>query len=101
AKLDDFNGSITDFDLAIELDAKFSDAYFNRGLSYFKLKNYKASAADFTKVISFNGKDFEAYFARGNANFSAGKNSAACKDWSKSAELGYFDAYEVIKMKCN
>jgi len=101
AGLDDYNGSITDFDRALELAPEYSDAFFNRGLSHFKLRDYKASIDDFTTVISLNGKDFEAYFARGNANFSAGKNTDACKDWSKSAELGYFDAYDVIKMKCN
>jgi tetratricopeptide (TPR) repeat protein len=101
ARLYDYQGSIMDFDKALEVDSTYSDAYFNRGLAHFNLKDYEASINDFTQVIGLNAKDFEAYYARGKAHDAAGKTSNACKDWSKSAELGFFDAYDVIKMKCN
>jgi len=101
ARMFDYRGSIMDFDRAVEIDSLYSDAYFNRGLAYFNLRDYEASISDFTQVIAFNGKDFEAYYARGKSHFSAGKKANACKDWSKSAELGFFDAYDVIRMKCN
>ena len=101
ARLYDYQGSIMDFDKALEVDSTYSDAYFNRGLAHFNLKDYEASINDFTQVIGLNAKDFEAYYARGKAHDAAGKKSNACKDWSKSAELGFFDAYDVIRMKCN
>ncbi len=101
ANMQDYRGSIDDFNRSLELNPKFMDAYFNRGISRYNLRQYKASADDFTKVIEDNPKDFEAYFARGNARYGNDEKEAACKDYSKSAELGFFEAYDVIKMKCN
>lgn len=101
ASMKDYRGSIDDFNRSIELNPDFMDAYFNRGLSKHKLRQFKASADDFTRVIEDNPKDFEAYFARANSRYGNDEKEAACKDYSKSAELGFFEAYDVIKMKCN
>ena len=101
ASMKDYRGSIDDFNRSIELSPDFMDAYFNRGLSRHNLRQYKASADDFTRIIEDNPKDFEAYFARANSRYGNGEKEAACKDYSKSAELGFFEAYDVIKMKCN
>ena len=101
ALMEDYRGSIDDFNQAIALDSTFSDALYNRGLSYLQLGDNQDAVSDFSQVISWNPKDYEAYFQRGRALIALDKKAEGCKDLSKSAELGNFDAYETIKEKCN
>lgn len=101
ALMEDYRGSIDDFGQAIELDSTFSDAFYNRGLSYERIREYQQAYSDFTQVIFFNPKDYEAFFQRGMVMHAMGEKEKGCRDFSKSAELGNFDAYETIKKKCN
>ena len=100
ARLEDFLGSVEDFTKAIELDNNYSDAYFNRALSYLHLKEFKSAIGDFTKVIALNPKDYQAFSQRGTAKFQSGDKKGACSDWSKAGELGYFKIYDTIKKNC-
>jgi hypothetical protein len=42
-----------------------------------------------------------AYFNRGTSNYYLGNKKQACIDWSKAGELGFTDAYDLIKKFCN
>jgi rhomboid protease GluP len=59
--LGEFDQAIVQCTKAIELDADFAEAYYNRGKAY-KLKGqYDEAISDFTKVIEVNPKDATAY----------------------------------------
>lgn len=54
----------------------------------------------FNKVLDLDSKNSLAYLNRGYAKYNFGGQLGACSDWSKAGELGYNEAYELIKMYC-
>src|SRR5690606_37223661 len=47
----DAQGSIADFDKALQLNASLTDAFSGRGRARFALKNYEGALADLEKVL--------------------------------------------------
>ena len=78
-----------------------SDSYQNRGSSKCNLEDYQGAIADYTKAISINPNFSLAYFNRGISKLNLNQKGNACLDWIKAEELGYSDAYEMIKQHCN
>jgi tetratricopeptide (TPR) repeat protein len=58
----DFDGALTDFSKAIELDTNYQTAYYNRGMTYFVTQRYGESILDFKKAIYLNPLDKAAYY---------------------------------------
>jgi hypothetical protein len=56
---------------------------------------------DCGNAIKINSKYAEAYYVRGLIKNALGDNNGGCFDLSKSGELGYAAAYNVIKDYCN
>ena len=52
-------------------------------------------------MIELNPKNKEAYSNRGIAKLNLKDKNGACLDWSKAGELGYEEAYDMIKKNCN
>jgi tetratricopeptide (TPR) repeat protein len=98
--LGDYKGAIVDYTKAIELDPKEKYAYYSRGIAKHKLQDYKGAIVDYTKAIELEPKYGEAYYNRGNAKGNLQDINGACIDWSKAGELGYSDAYNLIKEYC-
>ena len=46
----DYRAAIVDYDRAIQLDPKFADAYFNRGLTHIFLGNNRQGIQDLSKA---------------------------------------------------
>ena len=61
----DLSTAIINFTKAIELDPKYANAYFNRGIAYSSLKKYPEALADYTKAIELDPKYVKAYYNRG------------------------------------
>ncbi|WP_338354481.1 tetratricopeptide repeat protein, partial [Fructobacillus tropaeoli] len=51
----------------IKLNPENSDAYFNRGNAYVRLKNYEQAITDYSEVIRLNPDNEKAYYNRGTA----------------------------------
>ena len=98
--LKDYNGAISDFTKAIELNPDDADAYYNRGLAKSNLEDYYGAISDYNKAIELNPNDALSYNNRGVAKALLGNLSEACQDARKAKQLGY-DASELIKMVCN
>jgi tetratricopeptide (TPR) repeat protein len=77
------------------------EIYYNRGLSKANLLDYRGAIADYTLAIKLNPKLTEAYLNRGIVKNILKDKNGACLDWSKAGELGYKEAYEIIKKYCN
>jgi len=99
--LEDFRGAILDYDKAIELDPYAPHLYSDRGLAKYYLKDFRGAILDYDKAIELFQINKEYYYRRGDANYQLGYLNAACLDWSKAGELGYGDAYDLIKKHCN
>jgi len=50
----------TDFNSAISIDPGFTEAYFRRGLCFYKSYQYKKAITDFEKVLAKDDNNFEA-----------------------------------------
>jgi tetratricopeptide (TPR) repeat protein len=46
----DYAGAVSDYTLAIQLDAKYTRAYLNRGKSHLQLGNKESGCADLEKA---------------------------------------------------
>jgi tetratricopeptide (TPR) repeat protein len=79
----EFKKAVVYFNKAIELNPKYADAYFQRGVLDEKTEEM---IADFTKAINFNTTYLaEAYCKRG---ICKGKGEGGCEDIEKAISLG-------------
>lgn len=76
----DFAGSIKDYNKAIKLDSKYTDAYYNRGTSRMYMKDYKGALADFDKAIELRPDFLNAYKNRGVVKLKLNDMKGAIKD---------------------
>jgi tetratricopeptide (TPR) repeat protein len=98
--LEDYKGAISDFNKAISLNQNFAKAYYDRGFSKLNLQDYRGAIVDCNNALIINPIYAEAYFVRGAAYVLIGQINTGCIDLSKAGELGYIEAYEVIKQYC-
>jgi tetratricopeptide (TPR) repeat protein len=52
--MDDYEQAIVDLDKAIEIQANFGKAYYNRGLSYYAMGDYDQAIADLSKAVELS-----------------------------------------------
>lgn len=100
-KLDDYTGAILDYNKAININPYLGSAYFNRGNTKFKLDDYMGAIQDYNKAINIDPNDAQVYYNRAISKIRMNDKIGACLDLSKAGELGYGDAYDVIKKYCN
>ena len=63
--LKDYNGAISDYNKAIEINPNLADAYLNRGVSKDELKDFNGAISDYNKAIEINPNLAVAYYNRG------------------------------------
>ncbi len=89
---------------SIELDSSYTDAYFHRGITYFKLDKFDSSLADFEKAYSLNPDLSVLWMYKGFAHRNKGDINQALSAFSNYISLHPQDttAYSYIlrgKMK--
>ena len=93
--LNDYKGSITEYNKAIELDPNNSSTYEGRGVAKLLLEDYTGALKDCDKSLMLNDTNLDAYGCRGTAKIALGKIESGCRDLRKS------NAYEAINKYCN
>lgn len=78
-----FESSIEYFDKAIEADANFQFAYFNRGMAYKEIKNFKKAIEDFSLVIKKDSQYVDAYVHRSDCYLKVGLYVEAIEDLNR------------------
>ena len=101
AKLKDYNGAISSYNKAIELNPNYTKAYYNRGWSKDKLKDHYGAISDYIKAIELDPNYTDAYSNRGISKEDLGDLNGACADWKKAAELGNTKAAGWVANQCN
>ena len=79
--------AVDDFSKAIEIAPKYSEAYSNRGKSFFAKKNYLKALEDYTKAIDFDPKNAGAYRNRADLYDKIGDKALAKTDRDKADEV--------------
>lgn len=96
AKADEhFKKTLEDCDKALALDAKFSDAYFVRGVAAQYQGDWNAGIEAFSKCVELNPNNAEAFHRRGEIYDHTGDYMNASVDRKKAAELGYREAEDA------
>jgi tetratricopeptide (TPR) repeat protein len=62
--LSEYAAALSDFSKAIELEANFDDAWFNRSLVEIELKNYKAALSDPDTILALKPDHTKAHQKR-------------------------------------
>ena len=99
----DYQGAITDYDKAIEIDSQFEDIYYWRASAKTELGDHQGAIADWTKVIEIypqSGLDGLSYRNRGVDKAWIEDHEGACVDWKEAASLGDEDAAGWVKEFC-
>lgn len=92
--------ALKDYNKIIELSPNEDFAYLQKGRIKMDFKDFKGAILEFTKCIEVNPKNSEAYYFRGLCKGKYYDKFGACKDFSMAGELGFTDAYDVIKELC-
>jgi tetratricopeptide (TPR) repeat protein len=102
----DYRGSLTNFDRAIQLNPNSADAYTNRGiLKADRLQDLQGALADFNRAIQLNPNQFNAYAGRGILKadrFQDLQGGLADLDRAIRLDPTHFNAYAnrgIIKVK--
>ena len=74
-KLGQNEAAIKDYDEALKLNPKLTDAHFNRGNVHFAEKQYERAVKDYDEVIKNDPKAARAYIQRGLAHNASGSFS--------------------------
>lgn len=78
---------IADYNKAIELDSRYSLAYFNRAYAYGEMGEYDKAIADYSKAIELDPGDAQAYYNRAHDYQSKREVLNAVNDLEKCIEL--------------
>jgi tetratricopeptide (TPR) repeat protein len=96
-----YKEAIVDFTTAIEINPEYADAYYYRGLAKANQQHYNEAIADYTTAIEINPEFALAYCNRGVAKIALGQKDSGCLDLSKTLELGFAKANEIIEEYCH
>jgi tetratricopeptide (TPR) repeat protein len=95
-----FENAIDDYSRAIALNPVNVKYYFLRAELKAGAGKFLSAAADYTKLISIEPKNGNAYYNRGICYANIALKNNACDDFNQAGELGFFEAYEIIKKYC-
>ena len=70
------------------MNSNDSDAYFNRGIAYYRQGKYELALIDFTKVIEISPQDAGAYSNRAYCYCKLGRTELAKADEEKAINFG-------------
>ena len=100
AKIGMIEQAIDDYSIAIILNPSNIEYYFLRGELKVRAAEYLSAAADYTKILSLQPDNGNAYYNRGICYANINLKDNACDDLNRAGELGFFEAYEVIRIFC-
>jgi tetratricopeptide (TPR) repeat protein len=87
-RLNDYQGALTDYNQAITLNPKYSEAYISRAfLKSYKLNDYQGALTDYNQGISLNPKNADNYYNRGVTKESLNDFQGALADYNESLAI--------------
>ena len=98
SQMQDFEGELSDYRLAIKNCEPNANLYNNLGRALYDLERFKESAEAYGEGIKHFPKDYRLYYGRGLARQRTGDKRGACEDWMKSSELGCVQANILLPL---
>jgi tetratricopeptide (TPR) repeat protein len=75
----------------MEIDPKDAVIYYNRGITYGKIKDYSKALADYNQAIQIDPNYTHAYNNRGNVYYNLKDYSKTLADYSKSMQINPYN----------
>jgi tetratricopeptide (TPR) repeat protein len=97
-EVNNYERAIEDLSRAIKLAPAYMKAFKYRGDIYEKTGKYKMAIRDVNEVISLDPANAAAYFNRGEIYLKLGNYLQAENDMKTSAQMGYEEAKEYLKL---
>jgi len=82
----DVDHAIADFSQAIQLNPKYTFAWFNRGKTYADKKDLDHAVADYSEAIKLDPNNIDAYYLRGKAYLAKKDYDGAIADYNHLIE---------------
>ena len=79
--------AVADYDRAVEINPRYSEAYNNRGAVRFTEGKLEEAIADFDRAIESNPRNAEAFMNRGLARLLQGRTEEAERDFKQCLKL--------------
>lgn len=98
--LGDFSGAIEDYENSLLIDSMNISTLFILAEAKIKLNDIAGALNNYSTIIKLDSTSAKAYYLRGTNEVALEMNDKACWDFKKAGDLGYFDAYEMIKKYC-
>jgi tetratricopeptide (TPR) repeat protein len=98
--LNSYQAADKDYSDAIILKPEEEHFYAARGQNYFLMGDYDNAINDYSLAIQKNDAEGKYYYKRGITLYIISSKEMACRDIIKSAELGYVEAFEILKFYC-
>jgi tetratricopeptide (TPR) repeat protein len=98
---EDYVSSINELNQSIANNPMSDSAYYLRASGKYMLSDFSGAIIDYDKSLDINPENAEAFYFRGISKGLTKNKNGACLDLSKAGELGYEEAYNIIKKYCN
>jgi tetratricopeptide (TPR) repeat protein len=99
--LGDYQGSLIDCDSAELINKNILELYLTRALIYEELTDVPNAIIAYESAIEFTDVPIKTYYSLALLKLDLGKQDEACELLRKAGELGFMDAFELIKESCN
>lgn len=99
--MNDFKGAIEDYNYSLQIDSLNINTLYMLAEANNKIGNINSSINQYNSILNIDTTEAKAFYLRGVIEVTTEEYDKACKDFKKAGELGYFDAYEMIKKYCD
>ncbi|MDD5607613.1 MAG: tetratricopeptide repeat protein [Ignavibacterium sp.] len=99
--LNDITGAIEDYKKSLEIDSLNANTMFILAEAQSKIGDYSGAIVSYNSILKIDSTSAKGFYLRGLSLLSLNDEKNACTDFNKAGELGYFDAYEMIKKYCD
>jgi tetratricopeptide (TPR) repeat protein len=99
--LGNFAGAIEDYENSLLIDSLNINTHFDLAEAKIRVNNSVGALNNYNSILKIDSTSGKAYYLRGKVEVLLEEFSNACLDFKQAGELGYFDAYEMIKKYCD
>jgi tetratricopeptide (TPR) repeat protein len=99
--LGNFAEAIEDYESSLLIDSTNINTLFILAEAKIKVNDIYGIFNNYNSIIKLDSTSAKAYYLRGTTEIILETNDKACLDFKKAGDLGYFDAYEMIKKFCD
>lgn len=99
--INDLNGAIEDYKKSLEIDSLNINTMFMLAEVQSKTGDFLGALNNYNQIIKNDSASAKGFYFRGLSLLSLNDSKNACSDFKRAGELGYFEAYEMIKKHCD